>query len=133
MRAWPSIPVAATILVLIAGCSSTDVTLDSRPTDADSAQALAELVAETAQCGSFEYFNDTPHEWAFTCQSGEASYDIRVVPDEGAKRAVLQALGSAPPVKEGAYYLVQAATNEDGSASGDLDRFPGDVAAAGSG
>jgi hypothetical protein len=133
MRAWRILPVAAASLVLLAGCTSSDVTLDSRPTDADSAQDLAELVTDTAGCGGFEYFDDTPDQWAFTCQSGEATYDIRVVPDERAKGIVLRSLGSEPPVKEGAYFLVHAATDEDGRASGDLERFPGDVAAAGSG
>ena len=52
---------------------------------------------------------------------------IRVVPDEGAERAVLLESGSSPPVERGAYFLVQAATAADGTASGDLDRFPGEV------
>jgi hypothetical protein len=122
----PRFALVTAVAVLLAGCSSSDVTLDTRPTDADSAQALAELVADTAGCGSFEYYDDTQDQWAFTCQSGDASYDIRVVPDEDAKRAVLQQLGASPPVKAGAYFLAQAA-QVNGEASGDLERFPGEI------
>ena len=117
----------------LTGCSSSDVTLDSRPTDAGSAQDLAELVADKADCGSFEYYDDTQEHWDFTCQAGNGSYLIRVVGDDNARKASLDELGVAPPVKAGAYFLVQAATGEDGTATGGLDRFPGDVAGAGSG
>jgi hypothetical protein len=112
---------------LLVGCSSSDVTLQSRPTDADSARQLAELVAARAHCGSLEDFDETKDQWVFTCQSGDASYAIRVVPDGKAKRTVLGLVGATPPVKAGAYYLVQAATNQDGTASGGLERFPGDL------
>lgn len=113
--------------VLLAGCASPDITLESRPTDAAGAQDLAELVARTAECGSLEYYDDTGDTWDFTCQSGQASYLIRVVRDDSARRAGLQDLGSSPPVKGGAYFLVQAGTRPDGKASGDLGPFPGDV------
>jgi hypothetical protein len=123
----PRVLLAAAVGLLLGGCTSSDVTLESRPTDADSAQDLAELVAEKAECGSFEYYDDTKDQWVFTCQSGDASYDIRVVPDEDARRAVLQLTGASSPVKAGAYFLVQAAARADGQPSGALDRFPGEV------
>ncbi len=73
------------LVVALAGCSSADVTLESRPTDADSAQQLAELVAATADCGSLEYYDDTADTWDFTCQTGDESYLIRAVTDDEAK------------------------------------------------
>ena len=119
-------PVAVAAVVL-AGCSSSDVTLESRPTDADSAQDLAERVAETADCGSLEYFDTTKDGWSFTCQSGDASYQIWTVTDASAKRAVLTRIGLSPAVKGGAYFLVKASTPTSGTPSGDLDRFPGEI------
>lgn len=124
---------AALAVLLLAACSSSDVTLQSRPSDADSARDLAELVAEKAECGSVEYYNDAADRWTFTCQSGDGSYQITVVRDEGAKQAALDELGTSPPVKTGAYFLVQAATDANGTAAGDLERFPGEVAGSGSG
>jgi hypothetical protein len=112
--------------VLLAGCSSSDVTLQSRPTDAGSAQALAELVAEKADCGGFEYYSDTKDRWSFTCQSGDDSYEIWVVRDGSAKRAVLKSVGVSPAVKVGAFFLVKS-TPSSGAPYGDLDRFPGEI------
>jgi hypothetical protein len=112
--------------VLLAGCSSSDVTLQSRPTDADSAQALAELVAEKADCGSVEYYNIAKDTWSFTCQSGDASYDIWTVGNASARRAVLRRIGLSPAVKGGAYFLVKPARTS-GEPPSDLDRFPGEI------
>jgi hypothetical protein len=112
---------------LLAGCSASHVTLQSRPTDADSGHDLAALVADTAHCRDLEYLDDTENQWAFTCQSGDATYDIRVVSDENAKGALLRQLGARQPVKAGAYFLVLAALRADLQPSGDLDRFPGAV------
>lgn len=122
------VPVVLALVVALAGCSSADVTLESRPTDADSAQQLAELVAATADCGSLEYYDDTADTWDFTCQTGDESYLIRAVADDEAKRIGLVELGASPPVKAGAYFLVQVATDADGSPAGNVERFPGKVA-----
>ena len=84
-------------------------------------------MAEKADCGSVEDYDDTRDQWAFTCQSGDATYGISVVSDEDARRSVLRLLGASPPVKAGAYVLVQAFTGEDGQPSGDLRRFPGEI------
>jgi hypothetical protein len=126
----PRVLLAAVVGLVLGGCSSSDVTLESRPTDADSARDIAELVARTADCGSVEYYDDTTDHWTFTCQSGrsgEHSYEIAVVRDDRAKFTVLDEWGGTPPVRVGAYFLVQAARNVDGSASGDVDRFPGEI------
>jgi hypothetical protein len=112
--------------VLLAGCSSSGVTLESRPTDSDSAQDLAELVAETADCGSLEYFDDEKDVWSFTCQSGDDSYQIWTVRNASAKRAVLDSIGLSPAVKAGAFFLVKASPTS-GQPRGDLDRFPGEI------
>ena len=114
--------------VVLSGCSSSDVALDSRPHDADSAQDLAELVAKTADCGSLEYFDQTQDEWSFTCQSGDDSYQIWAVRNGSARRAVLEQVGLAPAVKGGAYFLVKASTTN--GTRGDLDRFPGEIQVA---
>jgi len=127
------IPVVLSVAVVVTGCSSSEVTLETQPADAESAQELAELVAERGECGSFEYYDDSEDDWTFTCQSGEESYQITVVRDESAKRGRLEELGNSPPVKTGAYFLVQAATNADGSAAGDVERFPGEGVGPGSG
>jgi hypothetical protein len=123
-------PRAAAVLaggILLTGCSASQVTLQSRPTDADSGHDLAALVADTAHCRDLEYLDDTENQWAFTCQSGDATYDIRVVSDESAKRALLRQLGARQPVKAGRYFLVQAALQADLQPSGDTDRFPGEI------
>jgi hypothetical protein len=127
MKVWRVLTAAGVAGALMGGCSSAQVTLESRPADADSAQDLVELVADTAGCRGLEYYDDTADHWDFTCQDGDDSYLIRAVRDEGAKQAGLQELGTSPEVKAGAYFLVQAATRTDGSAAGDLDRFPGHV------
>jgi hypothetical protein len=62
MTARRILPMAAVPVGLVAGCSSSDATLESRPTDADGAQDLTELVADTAHCGSSEYVDDRPDE-----------------------------------------------------------------------
>lgn len=111
--------------VVLAGCSSSGVTFESRPTDAGSAQDLAQLVAEKAGCGSLEYFDETRDGWSFTCQSGEGSYQIWAARNASGKRAVLKQIGLAPEVKAGAYFLVKASTTN--GKRGDLDRFPGEI------
>ena len=111
--------------ILLTGCSPSHVTLQSRPTDEDSGHDLAALVADTAHCRDLEYLDDTENQWAFTCQSGDATNDIRVVSDESTKRALLRQLGAGQPVKVGAYFLVLAALRADLQPSGHLDRFPG--------
>lgn len=123
LRAFPA--VAAGVL-LLAGCSSSDVTLQSRPTDADSAQNLAELVAGKADCGSDEYYDDTKDTRSFTCPSGEDSYQIWTVRDAGARQAVLSRIGLAPAVKGGAHFLVKS-TPSSRQPYGNLDRFPGEI------
>jgi hypothetical protein len=113
----------------LTGCSSSDVTLDSRPTDSDSAQGLAELVAQTADCGSFEYYDDAAMRWDFTCQDGDRTFVIRTVGSSDVKRSTLQDwAGSASPVKAGKFFLVQEFEGSGGAGTAaDLEGFPGEL------
>jgi hypothetical protein len=126
-----AVPLAAAAVIL-AGCSGSDVTLASRPTDAASAQDLAELVADTAHCGGFEDYTAGDDHWDFTCQTSDPdqrSFQIRAVSSEAAKRAALTEWGRlGSPVKVGRYFLVQVGEMPGRTSSpGDLDPFPGTV------
>lgn len=104
------------------------MTLETRPRDADSAEALARLVADAGDCGSFEYFNSEPDIWTFTCQADERSFTVFAVADEDAKEAVIDGSAGLSPMKAGSFYLVQEARYEGGGQNIQraLDRFPGE-------
>ena len=118
------------LAILLAGCGG-DVTLDSRPRDADSAEELARLVADSGDCDGFEYFNAASGYWSFTCQADEHSFTITAVEDEEAKQEVIDASLGLSPMKEGRYFLVQEARYESGRPNTErtLERFPGELVA----
>lgn len=57
---------AAIMMVLASACSSSDVSLDLKPVDFQSAKNLAKTIARTGNCGSFEDNGNNN----FTCQRG---------------------------------------------------------------
>jgi hypothetical protein len=123
-------------LVVLTGCSSSDVPLTSRPTDLDGARALARAVADAGSCGGFEDFSASTDRWDFTCQDGGHSFTIRTVADPQARRRGLADLeASGAPVKGAGYFLVQEDPDYGPDKTGtprarpvsDLDRFPGRI------
>ena len=127
---------ALAALVVLSGCSRSDVPLSSRPTDVDSARDLARGVAGAGDCGSLEDLGAGTGYWEFTCQAGDRSFTITTVSRSSVRLPRLAVLARSPaPVKAGDWYLVQEALDFGQSKSGpprptpvsDLDRFSGKV------
>jgi len=64
------------------------------PTNADSARRLAQTIALTGACGSFEdhNFNRAKDMWVFTCQKQEMTFEIVAYGSEDARSAGIKTL-----------------------------------------
>lgn len=98
------------VALLAGGCAGTPVSLDSRPTDEDSARDLARTVAGRAHCAGFEDYRLDGTTWQFTCQigaSGERMFGIRITNSATAQaRAARRLAERSTPYRAGRYFLV---------------------------
>ena len=123
-RSLATVAVAA----MLSACGSSSATLDARPTELSSARDLAQLVADTAKCDSFEDYSQHSDYWTFTCQTAEHTYDIRTVNSTVARQDALKSLTGSAPVKTGNFFLVtEAITPGRSNVSADLGAFPGEL------
>jgi hypothetical protein len=119
------------VAALLTGCGSSSATLSSRPTDLSSARDLAQLVADTAKCGSLEDYAQHSDYWTFTCQTGERSYEIRTLNSRVARQDAVNALTASAPVKAGDFFLVIETATAGPTSAADLASFPGSLQATG--
>jgi hypothetical protein len=121
-------------VLLVGGCASSRVSLDSQPQDVGSGRALAKTVADKAHCSdsSFEDYDlSAKDHWDFTCQKSDQSFLIRVVANTAARdKAIKDLEAGRNPYKAGRFFVVNQSTYEGHvNTLADLRDFPGDEGA----
>lgn len=117
--------------VLVAGCASSHVSLDSQPQDQQSGRALARTVADKGNCPSSNFedydLSATDH-WDFTCDKSDQMFLIRVVTNAAARDKAIKVLGAGGnPYKAGRFFVVNQSSGEGHvNTVEDLKDFPGE-------
>lgn len=140
---------------LIVGCSLTDVSIESQPSNRLSSIRLALTVARMASCGNFEYTDFQKSYSVFECQmegDNPLSFTIWTFYDQATKNKIITnnfssgetkwgrefpAFKTGPLYKAGAFYLISESgrfTNGGGlpenaieQTAQDYANFPGEI------
>ncbi|WP_156934912.1 hypothetical protein [Pseudonocardia spinosispora] len=121
--------VTITLMLGIGACSA-DVSVQSRPQDVRTGRALAQLVADQADCAGFEDYDAGKDYWDFTCQRGplgERTFTIRTVAGvAGREEWTKELTARGVPHRTGPFFVVSCCWDggEPGTAE-ELWRFPG--------
>ncbi|MEQ1546217.1 hypothetical protein [Methyloglobulus sp.] len=130
------------VVLLIAACTSPDVSFDSKPVGYESAKNLAQTLADAAHCGSIEDNGYSETEFLFSCQREDVNgedvmFGVYVYTEETEKNRRLAELTTetGAPIITGKFYIVYklGTPGEDGETpvydtkDKDYAGFPGKI------